>query len=643
MFPIGLIRKLGKFVRGGVTPGQALLGCLLGVLLGMVPGVNLTLVIVVLLLVLLNANGGLAILGFAMGKALCMLLAPVTFEIGYFLVHRIGLEGLFRAAADTPVVALMDLHYYCLLGGLPVALVVGLVYGLVMGNVLKGIRKGILAAGDRSDRAKRIGENRFARGLLRVVFGRTRGTMAELLERKSPLIRTSGVIVCVVVVLLAAGLQLLLVDLFLTDALRFGMEAAVGAEVNVEKADLSLTSSRLTVTGLQVTDPEKPTHNLFAAGELCGDISVLGLLTKRVVLDELTVAGAVTDAKRPAPGKVYEKPPRPEPELPEGTLSEYFEKARKLREYFRKLRDYLKDRDPNEPEPTPEERRRERQRLRDLAKAQGYFRLSARGILARRPSWVIRKLDVQGLRIEHVEGPVRVQGRELSDAPEVHDEPMELIVTEGAKTLADVRLNFATPGGEHRLSLHTPPLPMGEAFRLSEKSGLDVSDGTAQVDVEKGVFTSRQYRRFPFQVTVRDLKAGAREGRGVLGLDPQTTREALKHLTEIRLAGVLDGRIEAPRVKLDESAALTALKDTLVKAGKAELARRADAQLQKLGAELTGKLGSQVGKTVQDAAGGLLKGLPGLGTPKDPNDAKAKDPNDEKKPAGGLLDSLLKK
>ena len=50
-----------------------------------------------------------------------------------------------------------------------------------------------------------------------------------------------------------------------------------------------------------------------------------------------------------------------------------------------------------------------------------------------------------------------------------------------------------------------------------------------------------------------------------------------------------------------------------------------------------------MGKTVQDAAGGLLKSLPGLGKPKDPNDAKAKDPNDEKKPAGGLLDSLLKK
>jgi len=35
--PIGLIRKIGKLARGGVTPSQVFLGCLLGVMLGMVP------------------------------------------------------------------------------------------------------------------------------------------------------------------------------------------------------------------------------------------------------------------------------------------------------------------------------------------------------------------------------------------------------------------------------------------------------------------------------------------------------------------------------------------------------------------------------------------------------------------------------
>ena len=36
-------------------------------------------------------------------------------------IHNIGLEGLFRWFGDTPVVALMDLHRYCFVGGVPLA------------------------------------------------------------------------------------------------------------------------------------------------------------------------------------------------------------------------------------------------------------------------------------------------------------------------------------------------------------------------------------------------------------------------------------------------------------------------------------------------------------------------------------------
>lgn len=73
----------------------------------------------------------------------------------------------------------------------------------------------------------------------------------------------------------------------------------------------------------------------------------------------------------------------------------------------------------------------------------------------------------------------------------------------------------------------------------------------------------------------------------------------------------------------------------LVGAGKAELARQADAQIKKLGSRLTGKAGGEAGKTIQDTAGGLLKGILGGDKKKDANQPK-------KKPAGGLLDGLLK-
>ncbi|MGB2823698.1 MAG: DUF2062 domain-containing protein, partial [Phycisphaerae bacterium] len=448
--PIGLIRKIGKFVRGGVTPSQVFIGFLLGVLIGMTPGFSFTLLIGIALVILLNANGGMAGLGFVVGKALCLVLAPVTFEIGYFVIHGMGLDGLFRAAGDTPVVALMDLHYYCVTGGLIVGLVVGIAGGLVLGNLINRIRKGIAAASGHSEMLQKIFGSGIVRLLFRVVFGKRKGALADLVGRKSPLIRRSGVIVCVVIVALLAAAQLVLVDVFFKDALRSGLEAAVGAEVNIDGADLSLFAGRLEVQGLQVTDPDKPTHNLVQAKALAGQVSISGLLTKRLIVDRLQIDDVQNDAKRTSPGEVFERAPRPEPKLPDDALSEYFEKAKKLREWLEKLKEYLDQRDPNEPQgPTPEDIEKEKQRLRDLARAQGYFALSAQDILSQRPAWVIRELEVRPLRVPQIPEAMTVHGQELSSAPQLHDKPARLTVTAGDKTILSTALDFQKPGGEH--------------------------------------------------------------------------------------------------------------------------------------------------------------------------------------------------
>ena len=306
--------------------------------------------------------------------------------------------------------------------------------------------------------------------------------------------------------------------------------------------------------------------------------------------------------------------------------------------------------------PAPADVEKAKQRLREQAKVQGYFALSAQEVLSKHPAWVIRELDVRPLRVPQVPDAMAVHGEELSGTPQLHDKPLKLVVTAGDRTIASTRLDFEKPAGEHHVSVDTPPLALGKVG-LSDRAGVDVSDGTAQLKVADGVFTNRQIRNLPFVVKLRDLKAGAKEGKGLLGLDPKASAEAMKHLKNVTLAGSLTGPLDAPRLKLDEKAILTALKDALVGAGKAELARQADQQLKKLSSQLTGKVGGEAGKKIGDAAGGLLKGVLG-GDKKDPNAAKKpgglldgllpgtgkKDPNTAKpaKKPGGLLDSLLK-
>ena len=125
MGPVKLVRKIGKVLRGGVGTPQILLGCILGMMLGFTVGFNTTSALLILLLLLLNANGFLAAVSILVGKVLCLVLAPLTFRIGYLVIHQMGLEGLFRAASETPVVAFMNLHNYCQVGGM------GLIHNLV--------------------------------------------------------------------------------------------------------------------------------------------------------------------------------------------------------------------------------------------------------------------------------------------------------------------------------------------------------------------------------------------------------------------------------------------------------------------------------------------------------------------------------
>ena len=109
MNPFKLLKKLAKLLRGGAGTWEIFTGCLLGMVIGMTPGFNMTVVIAVILLLVLNAHMALALTALAIGKILCLALAPGTFEIGYVLVHGIGLEGLFHTLSQTPVLALNEI------------------------------------------------------------------------------------------------------------------------------------------------------------------------------------------------------------------------------------------------------------------------------------------------------------------------------------------------------------------------------------------------------------------------------------------------------------------------------------------------------------------------------------------------------
>jgi len=588
MGPVKLIRQFGRLLRGGANRRQILLGCILGMVIGMIPGANGTLVLAIALFFFLNANGLLAALSAVVGKGLCLLLAPVTFNIGYLIIHRMGLEGFFRWAADTPVLALMDLHVYSLIGGLPVAVVLGAVVGILADKVLRPLQLRLAGAPS----------NRVLAGFLRLAFGKQR----EVDEKRS-LFRIYRVVFGVAVItalLVAVGF---FSNLFIEDAVEKGGTRAVGAEVNVAGARISPTEGSLQIVGLQVTNPNRPARNWVQAERLSADVDMSALLAKSLVIDRIEGRGVRVDTPRREPGRVLagtQGEAREPIDLSEDALLRYFEQLKQWREYLsyaKRALDYLQG-------PPPGERKGHLERL---AGEKGYLALSAQDVLPVRPSLLIRALLVDGIEVQGRQDVYRLEGQYLSSTPSRSPAPMTVTVNDSVGELLSAELEVS-PAGETRLRVHLSRVPLGQATQLSQAAPVTLKGGRADVRLEG---TLRPEFRCRLVIDLTDVDLAPREGESVLGLDPATTRKIFEAVRNFTLTAELSGTIDQPRLKIDNEATLASLKQALVEAGRAELARRTDAAAEKLESEIGRKLQERVSPDVLEKARRLL---PGRGT-----------------------------
>ena len=580
MNPLKLFRKFIKMVRGGAAPWQIVVSCLLGVMLGMIPGFNALVLVGLVIFALLNLSLGLMLIGVVIGKALCLALAPVTFEIGYVIIHSIGMEGVFAAAYQTPLVALMGLDVYCLVGGLPVAIIVGGILGWLIARTIKLVRIGSIAAGAKSAKVQKISSNFIVRILLRILFGKQKKSMAEMLAARHPVIRKAGVVLLAIIVGLVVVLEVVFLDRIAQSALVGGLEASVGAEVNVKTVDLSLTGGRFDLDGLQITDPDKPTHNMVNINKLTTDISIADLLTRRIVIEELVIGEMINGAKRDKPGKVSREPQREEEKDTPFTLSDYFEHKDQILEYLAKIKDYLENQDKkrkDRTERTPEETR---ERVDEMAANRGYLKVSAASLLTERPLITIRSIRIEKLPIpvENI-GACTVDIKEMSSDLALNEKPMTLSV-KSVKTKFDVfaMLDFVNAGALHTLNVNAPNLPVA-AMGITDKCPLDISEALADLKF-KGKF-NRNKLAFPIELKLHGMKAAASGDRPILGLDAKTADEMFKNVDNMMLAADIRGPVASPEVHVNVGKTVAGLKDALIAAGKTALANKATEHLKK--------------------------------------------------------------
>lgn len=128
-------------------------------------------------------------------------------------------------------------------------------------------------------------------------------------EGVSRWIRWPGVIAFAVVTVLLAAVWWLLVDGLIECAIERAGTQAVGAKVELAAADLTLIPLGLTLSGLQVTDPDAPMTNAVEVSRISFLMDGLNLLRRKVIVNEMTVDGVRFGTLRKTSGAIGKQEP----------------------------------------------------------------------------------------------------------------------------------------------------------------------------------------------------------------------------------------------------------------------------------------------------------------------------------------------
>lgn len=147
-------------------------------------------------------------------------------------------------------------------------------------------------------------------------------------NKSKSFIRLEAVIPFLIVIGLISAYTILFFDGHLRKSIELGGYYATGAEVNVADLKTSFTKASIVIKGIQLTNPDKPSHNSLEISEVRFGLLWDALLRAKFVVNEMVVEGIAIDTKRKSPGKV--KPPEP-PKPDDGKPSVIEQEANKLK------------------------------------------------------------------------------------------------------------------------------------------------------------------------------------------------------------------------------------------------------------------------------------------------------------------------
>ena len=574
-----------------VTPLQVMLATMFGGLLGFLPGFFLPgdlgggfmqapgLILLFLCWVLvLNANLGVFGIVLLGAKALSLVLLPLSYAIGTFLLDG-PVQGVFGWFINAKVTAWFGLEYYATTGGLVLGLVFGLGSGFVLNRTIRSIRARMANAEENSDRYQKYAQKWWVRFSTWLLLGKGKGKQSwrELSEKKKlglP-IRLSGVLIAIVFVGSLWVFQQWFSTPILTRNVKGGLEAMNGASVDLTAARLSFGDGTLRLQGLALADSKALDKDLLAADEVTATIDTGELLRKRFVIDEVRSTNARGGTARSTPGVILPgapKPPEPPPS-PAGTktIEDYLKDFEIWKGRLEQAREWIDVIAGGDKAPPAEQTKEQRAEDRAEQERKGIASVVATHLLQAGPRVLIRKIDLEGIGYSVGGKPEKLdlRARNVSDLPSLVAEAMSVSVKSQSDSLLlqlDGKTKLSPVVG---LQFAFRQLSVDSVFSQLRLGGAPPLRGGTLDLTSKGSLASTKGQAmtldFPLQVALKDTTfalAGSKETK----------------VDSLLLPIGLRGSVTSPSVSLDDKV----LQDALLAAGQKELANFVQGQAGKL-------------------------------------------------------------
>ncbi|GAB4377677.1 MAG: hypothetical protein Kow0042_25780 [Calditrichia bacterium] len=120
--------------------------------------------------------------------------------------------------------------------------------------------------------------------------------------------RKKGILFLLILFILIVGITLIFTDRFLENQMESLGSSAVGAKVEFDGVDFSLTTLHMKWDRLQVTDPKDTWRNLFETGRVDFDLELIPLFSKKFIIENIRIDSLRFNSKRETDGKLPRKP-----------------------------------------------------------------------------------------------------------------------------------------------------------------------------------------------------------------------------------------------------------------------------------------------------------------------------------------------